>query len=101
MPFRMNNDKIAGIISSNDIAQVLYLCDFIGEKLDDSRIFQSLSIHEIMTKDVAVLESNAMISDAVLIFSNSTFHSLPITENGELIGIVTSKDVFRYLSLIE
>jgi CBS domain-containing protein len=93
------NDKLVGIISSNDIAQIEYLCDFIGSKLDESTIFKSLSIHEVMTKDVVSLNSDAKIADAILMFSNVSFHSLPIIEDGQLIGIVTAKDVFRYLSL--
>jgi len=95
----MRDGQLAGIISSNDIAQIEYLCDFIGEKLERSTIFRSLSIHEIMTKDVVSLSSSAKVSDAVLVFSNVSFHSLPVVDNGELVGIVTSKDVFRFLSL--
>ena len=95
----VSGDQLVGIISSNDIAQVEYLCDFIGEKLNRSTIFRSLSIHEIMTKDVVSLSSNAKISEAVLIFSDAPFHSLPVLENGELVGILTTKDVFRFLHL--
>lgn len=95
----MRESQLVGIISSNDIAQIEYLCDFIGEKLERSTIFRSLSIHEIMTKDVVSLSSNAKVSEAVLVFSNVSFHSLPIVDNGELVGIVTTKDVFRFLSL--
>lgn len=96
----MENEQLAGIISSNDIAQIEYLCDFIGDKLEETKIFKSLSMREIMTKDVMALESSAKISDAMRIFSDVSFHSLPITENGKLVGIVTAKDVFRFLSLV-
>ncbi len=93
------NGNLVGMISSNDIAQIEFLCDFIGEKLERSTIFKSLSMHEIMTKNVVSLSSDSMISEAILIFSNASFHSLPVVDNGELVGIVTAKDVFRYLSL--
>ncbi|MEP1096495.1 MAG: CBS domain-containing protein [Cyclobacteriaceae bacterium] len=96
----MRDGQLAGIVSNNDIAQIEYLCDFIGEKLERSTIFKSLSIHEIMTKDVVSLSSTAKISEAVLVFSNVSFHSLPVVDNGELVGIVTAKDVFRFLSLV-
>ncbi len=95
----MLEGKLAGIVSSNDIAQIEYLCDFIGEKLERSKIFMSLSMHEVMTKDVVSLRSDSMISEAILVFSNASFHSLPVIDDGELVGIVTAKDVFRYLSL--
>ncbi|MFY0690013.1 MAG: CBS domain-containing protein [Cyclobacteriaceae bacterium] len=90
--------QLVGIISKNDIAQVEFLCDFIGEKLDNSTVFKSLSIHELMAKKVESLSSNSTIEDAALIFSNSSFQCLPIIENGKIIGLVTTKDVFRFLS---
>ena len=95
----LTDDKLVGIISSNDIAQIEYLCDFMGDKLEETKIFKSLSIHEIMTKNVVSLSSDAKISDAILIFSNADFHSLPIIDQGKVVGIVSSKDVFRFLSL--
>ena len=97
----MLDGNLVGIVSINDINQIEYLCDFIGSKLEETRIFKSLSVHEIMTKDVDFLESDAMISDAILIFNNASYHSLPVMENGRLAGIVSTKDVFRYLSLID
>ncbi|MEQ9403473.1 MAG: CBS domain-containing protein [Cyclobacteriaceae bacterium] len=90
--------ELVGILSSNDINNVVYLCDFIGDKLEDSKIFQSLSIHEVMTKDVTSIDANSKISEAILLFSNVSFHCLPVMDDGELVGIVSSKDVFRFLT---
>ena len=97
LPIVLDGDLV-GVLSSNDINNVVYLCGFIGDKLEDSRIFQSLSIHEIMTKEVTSIDANAKISEAVLLFSNVSFHCLPVMDDGKLIGIVSSKDVFRFLT---
>lgn len=90
----MESGRLVGMLSFNDIKQVQYLCDFIGERLEESTVFKSLSIEELMTEKVQSLTSNATIEEAVEVFSNVSFQSLPILDNEELVGIVTTKDVF-------
>ena len=63
--------KLVGMLSWNDVQKVAFLCDYIGEKLDESSIFKSLSIEELMTKDVHFLKSNASIC---LLLQIQTFH---------------------------
>jgi len=90
----MDENKLVGILSANDINQVEYLCEFVGEKLDEGTIFKSLSIEELMTENVLSLNVTATTMEAAQVFSNASFQSLPITENDELVGIVTTKDLF-------
>ncbi|MEQ8237732.1 MAG: CBS domain-containing protein [Cyclobacteriaceae bacterium] len=92
-----DGEKLVGLISRTDIQQVSYICDYLGEKLEDSIIFKTLSIDEVMTKNITFLSSKDSIMEAVKIFSQVSFHCLPIIDNGELVGIVSSKDIFRYL----
>jgi len=90
----LENGRLIGMLSWNDLKQVEFLCDFIGQKLDDSTIFKSLSVEELMTKNVQSLTTSSTVSEAVQVFSDASFQSLPITENDELVGIVTTKDLF-------
>ena len=97
----LKEGKIAGIISSNDIAQVEYLSKYIGEKLDESSIFKSLSLHEVMAKDVYFLNSNSKVGEAIYVFSQANFHCLPVVDDGELVGIITAKDMFKHLVVVD
>jgi CBS domain-containing membrane protein len=49
-------------------------------------------ISTIMTKDVHTLSPSASISDAAKIFDNHKVHHIPITVDGELLGIVSMSD---------
>lgn len=93
----LKNEKLVGVISHNDILQVAYLAEFIGEKLDDSSVFKSLSLHELMTKDIYFISSDASISEAIHVFSKADFHCLPVIEDDAIVGIVTSKDLFSLM----
>lgn len=90
----MENGNLVGMLSSNDLKQVQYLCDYIGERLEESTIFKSLSIEELMTENVKAISTDGTIAEAAEIFSNASFQSLPVLENDELVGIVTTKDLF-------
>jgi len=90
----LENKKLVGMLSWNDIRRVEFLLDFIGQKLNERTVFKALSVEEMMTSDLQSLTTDATIAEAVQVFSNASFQSLPITENGELVGIVTTKDVF-------
>jgi acetoin utilization protein AcuB len=46
-----------------------------------------------MTKGLAVLESNDRIGVAIEIFKENLFHAIPIVDDEELKGIVTTFDL--------
>ena len=49
-------------------------------------------VSEIMTTDLVTLSPTASIADAAKIFSTKKVHHIPITLEGELIGIVSKSD---------
>lgn len=93
----LDDGKLVGILSKNDLNQVAFLCDFVGERLEESTVFKSLSVQELMTEKVQSLSIDSTIMEAVQVFSNASFQCLPILDNGELAGIVTTKDVFSFI----
>ncbi len=52
-------------------------------------------ISTIMTTELVTLSPEDKVSDARDIFRNNNFHHLPITENGILVGVVTTFDLLR------
>ena len=49
-----------------------------------------------MTKKIATLTPSDKIGSAAELFLEHLFHAVPIVENGELVGIITSFDVMKY-----
>ena len=54
-------------------------------------------VGDIMTKHLATLESSERINVALDIFAENLFHSIPIVDNGELVGILTTLDIIKVL----
>lgn len=85
------DDKLIGIISSTDLFR------HYAEKgqLDDS-----VSIEEVMTRRPVHLAPNDPIKKAAQIFTENSFHALPVVEEGEVVGMVTNNDLVRYLHAV-
>jgi acetoin utilization protein AcuB len=63
--------------------------------------YANVKVKDIMTRKLATLEPDSKVGTACEIFLENLFHALPVTENGKLLGIVTSFDVLRYVHLKE
>jgi CBS domain-containing membrane protein len=51
-----------------------------------------------MKKDLKTLSTKSTIADAAEVLSDGNFHAVPVVDKDEdLIGLVTSTDLIRYL----
>ncbi len=96
LPVQMGG-KLVGMISLTDINRVSFGSNFNQDEVDTS-IFKSLSIPQVMKKNLTTIHPNTPIKEAAEILSKEEFHALPVVNNqNELEGIVTSTDLIDYL----
>jgi CBS domain-containing protein len=89
--------KLVGMISSSDIGRVTY--SFETDQRTNAAVLDSTrSVRDVMHQDLTSLPTTATVRDAANVLANGQFHAVPIIENDELVGIVTSTDVIRYLA---
>lgn len=93
----MDGDKLVGIISKNDIMRLSFGSMFDNQGEGDEAILDMLTIDQVMSSHPVSVSSDTPIKDIAEIFVKEHFHSLPVNEEGKLVGIVTSTDVIRYL----
>ncbi|MBK8554812.1 MAG: CBS domain-containing protein [Lewinellaceae bacterium] len=88
--------EIVGIISKTDFNHFTGgLSLSTGDKLINERTMERTKAQDIMTRGLGKLEPDDRINVALEIFSKNWFHALPVVENGELVGIITTQDVIR------
>jgi len=65
----------------------------------DALLDHTVQIRDLMQKDPVCLSSQDSIRRAAEILAEGRFHGLPIVDgdNGELLGIVTTTDLIRYM----
>ena len=89
----VNGSRLVGILTTYDLFKI--------NGAQKGRDFEDITINEVMTKHVATLEPSDKIGSAAELFLENLFHAVPIVEEGELKGIVTSFDVIKYEFLKE
>lgn len=95
----MNGNKIIGMLSYTDLLRISF-AETIDEddQIIDVTVYDVFTIEQVMAKNLICISPDTTIKEAAEILAHREFHALPVvTENGNLIGIITTTDLIRYL----
>ena len=85
--------KLIGVVSSSDV-----LLRRNHENLsDDQPLLQGHLVKDVMTTGLGKLEPTDRINVALNVFKENMFHALPVVEEGELVGVITTFDFIKHL----
>lgn len=92
-----DQDKLVGIISDRDLK--LYWASPANtlSTHELGYILEKIQVEMIMVKTVVTITTETTIERAAFIMQSHNINSLPVLENEELVGIVTSTDVMEVL----
>jgi CBS domain-containing protein len=94
----VSGKKLIGIVSASDILGISVEGVGSDERSMDAYIDHQFSIEGLMKKDLKTLSTKSTIADAAEILSDGNFHAAPVVdENDDLVGLVTSTDLIRFL----
>lgn len=94
----VNDCEIVGILSLNDMLRVS--CTEADNEADldlESVVFNMFTIQQVMTKNVITIKPYTTIKEAAAILVENDFHALPVCDGNNLVGILTSTDLIKYL----
>jgi CBS domain-containing protein len=94
----VEGDAILGILSYTDLLRISYV-DVVDENAQDVpvTVYNVFSIKQVMTKRLVTISPETTVKEAAEIIAQNEFHSLPVCENGILVGIVTTTDLLKFL----
>lgn len=94
----VNKKKIVGILSLTDLLRLSFVDTYGEDDSDvDTAIYNMLSIEQVMVNNPVHISSNKTIKEVAEILSKQEFHALPVVDDGELVGIVTTTDLLNYM----
>lgn len=99
----MRDEEIGSVIVTDDddhLQGILTSTDFVAAVADE-RSMAETPVSEFMTEDVITATANESIRDIADVMVEHGFHHVPVVEDGQVIGIVTTSDLTAYLSHIE
>ncbi|MEP5341733.1 MAG: CBS domain-containing protein [Algibacter sp.] len=105
--FKQNHIRHIPVVSGNILLGILSYSDLIRIDFDDSLNQKSeavkmglsdlLTIDEVMTENIMSINASNTIKEVAKIFIEKKFHALPVVDNNQLIGIVTTTDLINYM----
>lgn len=93
----VKNKVIIGMLSYTDLQRVSYSDVSDDEKSIDSFVYNTFSIEQVMAKNIVTVAPHATIKEAAELLTKKGFYALPIVEDSKLVGIVTTRDLVKYL----
>ena len=94
----VEGDKLVGIISLLDFMRLSFgdTQDAEAEEINEN-IFQNVTVEKVMVENPMTLSPQSTLKEATELFDLNMFHSVPVVENGNLVGIITTIDLIRKL----
>lgn len=88
---------IIGVLSYSDLLRISFADLTDEEDSIESVVYDAFTISQVMAKVPLTVTTDTTIKEVAEILSKQSFHSLPVIENEELVGIVTTTDLINYL----
>lgn len=87
--------RVVGMLSSTDVLKASYTWGQDARQAT-AVLDHTASIAGLMTEEPVTLDAHQPIRRAFELLAEGTYHALPITRDGALVGIVTTTDLLRY-----
>jgi acetoin utilization protein AcuB len=92
----VSGESVIGMLSFSDLLKISYAEITENEHDVDAVVYNMFTIEQVMIKDVVTISSDTTIKEAAQILAEREFHALPVVDDGDLVGIVTTTDLLNY-----
>ena len=93
----VQNKEVIGILSYSDMLRISYAEVSDDDSSVDTFVYDMYTIKQVMAKNLFMVPPNSTIKDVAKMLNHKEFHALPVVEDNELVGIVTTTDLINYL----
>lgn len=93
----VSGKKLVGIVSKSDILRLSFGDMFEDNGQVDETIFDMLRLDQVMMNNPATVKTTDSIKDVARILSKVEFHALPVLRDDEIVGIVSTTDLIRFI----
>ena len=94
----INNKKIVGMLSLTDLLRISFADGAYEDEEDiESIVYDMFTIPQVMAKNIRSVTPETTIKEVAQVLASEEFHALPVSEDGKLVGIVTTTDLIKYL----
>ena len=92
----VDGDELIGLLSMSDLKRISFFDSYNNEGTEDAAIYNMLSIKDLMIKKPLTVSSDTTILEVSKLLATKEFHSLPVVDDGKLVGIITTTDLLHF-----
>lgn len=93
----LDGNEVVGIISKTDYLQLTLGTLYPNQETASEALMELFKLEDLMVKNPICVTPETPIREVTEIFIVNEFHALPVTEDGKLVGIVSVRDVLKFL----
>ena len=95
----LSGETLVGMLSFTDLMRVSFTDSFgvTAEQAVYELLDHTLSVEQVMTKEVVTISTKHTIREAAELLAEGRFHALPVVDGDQLVGMVTSADLLKFL----
>jgi acetoin utilization protein AcuB len=106
LPVVDEGERLIGIITDRDLRQAAFapaVAEYLSAGAQRSarqlgQTLEDLRVRDVMTWVVVTTDPGASLAHAALVMSERRVGSLPVVDNGKLVGMLTERDMLKALS---
>lgn len=91
--------SIIGMLSYTDLLRISFVDAVDDDGEIENLVYNMFTIEQVMAKNIVSVSSTTSIKEVAQILANKEFHALPVVDDGELVGIVTTTDLLKFLMI--
>jgi len=98
IPVIEGQNRIVGMLSLTDLLRLSFADGAYEEEEEiEAVVYEMFTIPQVMAKNVKSVAPETTIKEVAELLAKEEFHAVPVVEEGNLVGIVTTTDLIKYL----
>lgn len=98
IPVVEGHKKIVGMLSLTDLLRISFADGAYEDEEDiESVVYEMFTLTQVMAKKIKSVAPNTSVKEVAELLAAKEFHAVPVVDNGDLVGIVTTTDLIKYL----
>ena len=100
LPICDETNKLVGLITQSSLLSALPPDISHFSRFEITYTLSRIKVQSIMVKDVITIGPEIPIEDAASLMAEKRIGTLPVVENGQLVGIISGKDLFNAMTTL-
>lgn len=100
LPLCDESNKLVGLITQSSLLSALPPDISHFSRFEITYTLSRIKVQSIMVKDVVTISSDIPIEDAAFLMAEKRIGTLPVVEDGQLVGIISGADIFNAMTTL-